>query len=432
MLWRASQFLSILVNSGDVPVAFGDVAKTQREIICNAYLARDRGLTPAEAATAFCVLAGMTEQMNAKGGFTYTFTYPIQRSRRRNGSYLINTNLLKRVICALPETKPEHENQIDFKVYHQSLSKASDLLPLIKLSQDPKQYIPLLRDLSDLYRVDSLSELAKYDPETKGAQKQQADNQQKASAKVDASTEKKTTYIETQYQNSIPSFEGNPLAELIFNFMLRDLCNSGRAVTSVEGKKQLNVTLVQKIALDAKSYAEGLWQAIENAHLHSFGKVAYFGMRIYRSDPGSSMSSLFKEANTRHILWQNYWLTKTPTQKSGSKINSNDQNNIFNLRAPDGGRVFSDFIEFYVLDDAIGEDGVPRGILEKIHTDQDSLVRDRRLTSISEIFDLSEHDYKKDDSISFYIKHYGMRWLRMHADRLNAIVQVYTPTWRKL
>ena len=429
MLRRASQFLSILVDSGDVLVAFGDVTGKQRQIICNTYLERDRGLTPAEAETAFCTLAGMTEQINAKGGYTYSFTYPKNRVFRKNGTYLINTNLLKQVLCEIPETKPEHENQIDFKVYHQHRLDASDLLPLIALSQDPKQYIPLLNDLSDLYRMDSLSELAKYDLEKKDAQKQQkqqADNQQKASAKVNASTEKNSTHIETQYQNSIPSFEGNALAELIFYFMLRDLCNSGRAVISAERKKQLNVTLVQKIALDAKSYAEGLWQAIENAHLHSFGKVAYFGMRIYRSDPGNSMSSLLKESNTRHILWKSYWLPQTATQKSGSKINSNDQNNIFNLRTPDGGRVFSDFIEFYVLDDAIDEDGVPQGILEKIHTDQDSLVCNRRLTSISEIFDLSEHDYK-DDSLSFYVKHYGMRWLRMHADRLNAIVQVYTP-----
>ena len=429
MLRRASQFLSMLVGSEDVFVAFGDVARTQREIICNAYLERDRGLTPEEAETAFCTLAGMTEQINAKGGFTYTFTYPIQRSRRRNGSYLINTNLLKQVICTLPETKPEHKNQIHFDVHFQHQPEASDLLPLIALTQDPKQYDPLLNELSELYRKDSLSELEKYDPEkkdTRKQQKQQADKGQEAPAKDNASADQAPTHSEAQHQNSLPSFEENALAKLIFYFMLRDLCSSGRAVISAQGKTQLNATLVQKIALDAKSYAEGLWQAIENAHLHSFGQVAYFGMRIYRSDPESSMSSLVKESNTRHILWQNYWLTQAQTQKSDSKINSNNQNNIFNLRTPDGGRVFSDFIEFFVLDDAIGEDGVPQGILEKIRTDQDSLVQNTSLSNISEVFELSEANYK-GNILSFYIKHYGMRWLRMHADRLNAIVQVYTP-----
>lgn len=426
MLRRASQFLSILVNSGDVQVAFGDVARTQREMICNAYLARDRGLTPEEAETAFCTLAGMTEQINAKGGYTYSFTYPKNRAFRKNGAYLINTNLLKQILCAIPETKPEHKNQIHFDVHFQHRLNASDLLPLIALSQDPAQYVPLLNQLSDLYREDSLNQLHKYDPEKKDAQKQQADKGQKAPAKDNTSADQAPTHLEAQYQGSIPSFEGTALAELIFYFMLRDLCNSGRAVISAQGKPQLNATLVQKIALDAKSYAEGLWQAIENAHLHSFGRVAYFGMRIYRSDPGSSMFSLFKESNTRHILWKSYWLPQTATQKSGSKINSNDQNNIFNLRTPDGGRVFSDFIEFYVLDDAIGEDGIPQGILEKIRTDQDSLVQSRSLSNISEVFKLSEADYK-GNILSFYIKHYGMRWLRMHADRLNAIVQVYTP-----
>lgn len=389
MLQRARQFLSALINEEAALVRFGNTANTQRELICTAYLKQDTSLTPEEAEVVSCVLANMRVRQNHTGQYIYTLTYPGCRVRRTNGRYLINHTLLEQVICGMPQTAPTTKDQIKFVTNFFYETDISDLFPLVAFRQDPQQSGTGLKELTRQYRAYS-----------------------------DSRFEKEGLQLP---QTAIPSFEGSPLAELIFYFLLRNLHESDRF-----GSRSEIITLLQKTALDAKSYAEGLWQIIENAQLHSYGKVAYFGMRIYKADPGATMFELTKETNTRHILWQRYWLPNTATMNKGSAVNSTDRNNIFNLSSPGGTRIYTDFIEFYVLDDAIGDNGKPQGILEKIRSDQKSLAKDRDLSHISEIFRLEEKDYSTAP-IDFYIKHYGMRWLRMHAEHLNAIVQVYSP-----
>ena len=101
--------------------------------------------------------------------------------------------------------------------------------------------------------------------------------------------------------------------------MLRNLHDSGRIICSSGEQSEIDMILLKKTALDAKSYAEGLLQIIENAQVHSCGGIAYFGMRIYRADSDSTMYTLAKETNTRHILWLNYWLPRTATTNTGSR-----------------------------------------------------------------------------------------------------------------
>ncbi len=394
MLRRAEQFLSILYNYGDLLVTFGDMAGTQREKICAAYLERDKDLTPGERVLVSCVLAGMEEKLTPEGLYEYTFTYPRERSRRANGDYLINYNLLKQAICAVPNTKPNSVEQLKVTSYPAHQMDVSDLLPLVEFSEDTSVSEHLLEELIGRYQA--------YAEENLGSD------------------------LQKRWTKIIPPFDGNRLAELIFYFMLRNLCQSKRVGKSSQEWSENDITLLQKTALDAKSYAEGLWQAIENAHLHSCGKVAYFGMRIYKAEVESSMFELPKEVNTRYTLWRKYWLPQTRTQNNDAAVNTNDNNNIFNLRTSSGKRVYTDFIEFYVLDDAIGENGNPEGILKKIRDDQNDLKQEHELSRISDIFQLSEEDYE-GNQVNFYIRHYGMRWLRMHADRLNAIMQIYSP-----
>lgn len=396
MLQRAKQFLSILVNDSEEIslVRFGDLENNQRGLICKAYLAQDTSLTPEEKDIVSCVLADMTVRQPTPGEYIYTLAYP-RYYRQHNGSWPIKDELLRQTIYDIPETAPKrNKDRIRFKYLPYRDPVASDLLPLIPLRQNSSQSDLWLQQLIQLYRTYS-----------------------------DKQFEEKQLSLQA---DEIPSFINTPLAELIFYYMLRNLHDSGRIICSSGEQSEIDMILLKKTALDAKSYAEGLLQIIENAQVHSCGGIAYFGMRIYRADSDSTMYTLAKETNTRHILWQNYWLPRTATTNTGSPFNTSDRNNIFNLKNSSGARTYPDFIEFYVLDDAIDGNRVPQGILEKIRSDQQSLDKNRDLHTISEIFKLDERDYA-NNPIDFYVKHYGMRWLRMHADRLNAIVQIYSP-----
>lgn len=419
MMYRAKQFLSALLKGEDILVAFGDLAGTQRGQIRAAYLERDKGLTAAEAEIVSYLLTGMTKKDTEDGKSVYSLNCPPGRSKRENGKPLIDGTLLRRVIHDVGSKKARGEKDILIRVETGYPSKASDLLPLLSLSQNAGETDRLLSRFSSLYQTSAYEKLQEVIP-SNGKKKQDKGNG------ADWKNHTQQEDVITQCKENTPSFEGNLLAELIFYFMLRNLCESKRIFCAWSERPMLDISLLQKTALDAKSYAEVLQQAIENAHLHSFGRVAYFGMRIYKADVESSMSDLTKEVNTRHILWKKYWFTDPSVQNKSGGVNSTNANNIFNLSTPDGARVYTDFIEFYVLDDAIGDDGEPLGMLEKIRSDQTTLNDGQRLTRVSDILHLNEADYGQA-ALNFYIRHYGMRWLHMHAERLNAIVQIYTP-----
>lgn len=401
MLQRARQFLGALIYYDSALVYFGDEANTQRGRICEAYLKREElesaganTLSEEEKVLVSCILSSMRMWQDEQGGYTCSFAYPKGRSLRGKGGYLINHNLLRKAIYGVPATAPTSGDHISFFTQSAYSADTSDLLPLIAFNQTSFRSNAGLTDLIELYRSYLEAELQK-----KGLTLPEAD---------------------------IPSLDGDSLAKLIFYFLLRNLYESGRMLRLNGGREEIDLALLKKTALDSKSYAEGLWQIIENALQHSNGKTGYFGMRIYKADTQAPMSKLAKEANTRSILWRQYWITGTTAHNGGVCVNTSDRSNIFNLTTPDGARVYSDFLEFYVLDDAIDENGDTEGILEKIRSDQPAFNKSKKLHNISDIFQLNEEDYL-NDPISFYIKHYGMRWLRMHADRLNAIVQVYSP-----
>lgn len=398
MLQRARQFLGALIYYDSSLVYFGDEANTQRGRICEAYLKREElesaeanALSEEEKVLVSCILSSMRMWQNELGGYTCSFAYPKGRSLRVKGGYLINHNLLREAIYGVPETAPRSGDHISFITQSAYIADTSDLLPLIVFDSWPDAG---LTPFIERYRSYLEAEL-----QEKGLTLPQAD---------------------------IPSLDGDSLAKLIFYFLLRNIYDSGRMLRFTGSREEIDLALLKKTALDAKSYAEGLGQIIENAQQHSNGKAAYFGMRIYKADTQATMAKLAKETNTRHILWRQYWITGTAAHNGGASVNTSDRNNIFNLTTPDGARVYSDFLEFYVLDDAIDQNGNAQGILEKIRSDQETLNGNRTLRSISDIFRLDESAYL-NNPINFYIKHYGMRWLRMHTERLNAIVQVYSP-----
>lgn len=398
LLERAEQFLSVLINEDGLLVAFGSIEGTQREKIYNEYIKLDQSLDHIGRDSFFCVLAKMTVSKTSDGEYVYYSVCPTRYSTRAHRKTLINEELLKQVICSISKTGPQSMNQITLTLREKYWIEVSDVLPLLPLSPNSTQHNGSLEELNKWYRKVTEAEKSNL-PES----------------------------MIDKCKDAFSSFNENTFAELIFHFLFRNIYINNKQATEFSAQPSIDYTLIQKTALDSKSYAEALWQLIENAHIHSAGKVAYFSMRIYKADTERPMSELQKEADARNGLWRKYWITtKGAVKLQNAAFNSSNSNNIFNKRLNDNRRMYADFLEIYVLDDAIDDRGTPLGILEKIRSDQDTLSDKATLSHISDVFELTERDYA-EGPLNYYIKHYGLRWLLMHMARLHAIMQIYTP-----
>lgn len=225
------------------------------------------------------------------------------------------------------------------------------------------------------------------------------------------------------FENKILKFlnaKMNKFEILIFLYIIRNHIDN-KVLFVHDGEKWLfNEYVADKTWTDSKTYAEGLLQLIENAQQHSNGIIAYFGMRLYKADPNVSMSKLAEETRTREMLWKKYWHDEHKTD------------NIFNKKTEKGDAKYSDFLEFYVLDDAIGDAKMSQGIIDKIN-ETDTLKT--KINSINEIFLLTEESYvvasdiesKLPFQLLFCIQHYGMRWFKKHIDNLDGIMEIYSP-----
>lgn len=239
------------------------------------------------------------------------------------------------------------------------------------------------------------------------------------------------------------SKQTNKFTSLIFLFQIRNFIENN-ALLLLEKKDSgdtVNISLLESIWFNSKTYAEGLLQIIENAQLHSEGHIAFFGMRVYNADPSVPMGELSKAANTRHMLWRKYWYDDGKIRneiRDKKAINSKNKLSIFNCGRDDGYERFSNFLEFYVLDDAIDTAGNALGIVNKING---SKALKYKIGSIEKIFELTENDYNTEDDnndkidekyglpymLMFYIQHYGMRWFKQHVNNLNGIMEIYSP-----
>ena len=204
---------------------------------------------------------------------------------------------------------------------------------------------------------------------------------------------------------------GEEFTALIFMYLLRYYVQN-----PVESMNEDD--LLRMLQTDSKSYAEGLWQIIENACKHSAGETAFFGMRVYKADTTSPMNKLQENVTTRTRLWDKYWKNK--------KI---QKNNIFQDKR------YAYYLEFYVIDDAIPNEhnGEKRGIVDMINVNQfgydpSDPATSVKVNDISSIFDLHEDDYGYPDKrMDYYIKHYGMQWLKRHVDKSNGVYEIYSP-----
>ena len=141
------------------------------------------------------------------------------------------------------------------------------------------------------------------------------------------------------------------LSQIIWLYILWVLIDSKEIWTrSSQSCVSIDENVIQKCRNDAVAYGEGMYQLVENACLHSFGKNAWFGFRIHRAGGHVAMSDFLSEAYTRNQLYINYSKCFTEVDDTGKKRTSHSKN-IFNQKH----RVF---FEMYVIDDACNQEGI--------------------------------------------------------------------------
>ena len=207
------------------------------------------------------------------------------------------------------------------------------------------------------------------------------------------------------------------LSQLIFAFLLRQYVPDFEEPLFY--KHNINDYFLRQLIADSKSYAEGLWQLIENAHEHSQGEVAFFGMRLHKARTDTTVGEIAKTAQTRSNLADSF----LPGSYKGDSI-FNSRNQLSKMK-------YQDFLEIYVLDDAVDtQSGDCKGLLDILKKHQKEDQKDILITpeTIVGIFCLSEEDYNGNEGRkNFYIKHYGMRWLKHHVDKHDGVFMVYSP-----
>lgn len=136
------------------------------------------------------------------------------------------------------------------------------------------------------------------------------------------------------------------LAQAIWLFLVIEMIKSKQIFDFDTGESvSLRYDLLEKSRMDAIAYADGLYQLIENACLHSTSHLAWFGMRLFPADRDASMSSFSKEAGYRQFLYSKY----DKCFFSGEEQQTRASNNIFNC----GDHEYKAFLEFYVVDDTL-------------------------------------------------------------------------------
>lgn len=142
------------------------------------------------------------------------------------------------------------------------------------------------------------------------------------------------------------------LSQIIWLYILRELQITKQLYSIPEKPNEaphVYKSILAKSQMDAVSYGEGIYQLIENSCIHSYGKKAWFGFRMYESNRGSPMGKLPGDIRIREILYEKYKLCFTEYPENASPRAS--AKNIFN-------EDHNFYFEFYVVDDAADQLGM--------------------------------------------------------------------------
>ncbi len=144
------------------------------------------------------------------------------------------------------------------------------------------------------------------------------------------------------------------LSQIIWLYILRILVDEKQLWSVTKRDKKviaaIDMNVAAKCRMDAVSYGEGMYQLIENACLHSEGKKAWFGFRVYCAGREAPMGRFSKEAKTREMLYTKYLNCFLERTGNGKGVEAS-ADNIFN-------QDYRFFFEMYVLDDAHGQNGL--------------------------------------------------------------------------
>ncbi len=179
------------------------------------------------------------------------------------------------------------------------------------------------------------------------------------------------------------------------------------------GKWTLDAEAIEKSAFICATYAEGLYQIIENSCLYSHGKRAYFGMRIHRVSPAANTAKNLYRANIKKQLYDRF--------KNCYRHNPNHNvsgENIFT-------KGYMHILEFYVMDDASSGEG----IIYKSHM----TVEEQEFNELNELIEYRPKYNKESlNSVNEYADqvahHYGMRVFFKNIERNDGCVILETPT----
>ena len=221
----------------------------------------------------------------------------------------------------------------------------------------------------------------------------------------------KTKLIEELNRNiDVNVVNENPLVKCIFMFLLRNYIDNKEIFCSVDDGYSVNKSIFDKIFADSKSYAEGLFQIIENSCLYSCGKCAYVFMRTYSANRNSFMSDYERDSKNRLRLYNKY---KLCLEKNVS--GSINPNNIFNDN-------YSDYLELCVFDNAINK----KGILETYNSKNNNNFK---AENINQVIEETEDEYKQRNNkiAEYYITHYGLRWFNKIIAKNTGCIMIMSP-----
>lgn len=190
------------------------------------------------------------------------------------------------------------------------------------------------------------------------------------------------------------------LAQIIWLYILRELIELKELYgypEKTERQPHIHNSIMAKSRLDAISYGESMYQLIENACLHSYGRHAWFGFRMHCAGKNATMSNLLKETRTRNKLYEDYKPCFAKLDKNNHTYS--DNKNIFNEN-------YCYFFEFFVLDDASNQTGMIKTYNQYIRPDR------QKAECIENLFEINI----KPDPLEAYVEditvHYGLRLLR--------------------
>lgn len=194
------------------------------------------------------------------------------------------------------------------------------------------------------------------------------------------------------------------LAQIIWLCILRELIELKElySIPEKDGENpHIHNSIMIKSRLDAISYAESMYQLIENACMHSFGHQAWFGFRVHRAGRNVTMSNLIDETRTRNMLYEDYQPCFSQYDEI-KKIRANDKN-IFN-------EDHRFYFEFFVLDDASDKVGMVEHYNQKIDFDKNKNFK--KAECIEDLFNITIRREPLEDHVEDITTHYGLRLLR--------------------